>query len=139
MMTPVDVGPSCCPTRAAPVVVQLVRFPRSNPPLRMPARQSVTEGIHTGVTGSGLSSILAATVDPEVLILPVVEPLDPRNGSKPVTVKGPPLMNNLYCPAASVTETNVLVELLTTTPGRGPLASDAMPVAKPEPVSATIA
>src|SRR5882762_2578307 len=131
MTTSVDVGPSCRTAIAAPVVAQLVRSPRSNPELRMPSRV-------IGGDATGVSERLAVTVDPAVTMFPLVDPSEPLNGSKPVTVKGPPLMNVVYRPRESVTATSEFVVLLTTTPRRGPVASETIPVARPESMSARI-
>src|SRR5882672_5334990 len=119
MTTSVDVGPSCRTAIAAPVVAQLVRSPRSNPELRMTSRV-------IGGDATGVRERLAVTVAPAVTTFPLVDPSEPLNGSKPVTVKGPPLMNVVYRPRESVTATSEFVVLLTTTPRRGPIASETM-------------
>src|SRR5439155_18168439 len=129
MITPVEVGPRRGTTLAAPVVVQLDRSPRSNPPLRMPSR--VISGL-----ANALRLMFTLTVEPDDMILPAAEPLDPRNGSKPVTLNGPPLINSAYPPKALVTATRRFVELLTTTPALATPPSVTTPVANPEPVFA---
>ena len=89
-----------------------------------------------GGDATGVRMRLVVTVDPAVTMFPLADPSEPLNGSKPVTVKGPPLMNNVYRPRESVTATSEFVVLLTTTPRRGPVASETIPVARPESMSA---